>query len=81
MEGIPSFGGPPLFILSSGMMCFRPLVSIMVGVDCRDSELTSGNSDTNAACGVEEPGSIARAATAIIPKTTKGARIFKFNLT
>jgi len=62
------------------MMCFRPLVSIMVGVDCRDSELTLGNSDTIAACGVEEPGSMVMAATAIIPITTKGARIFKFNL-
>jgi hypothetical protein len=55
-----------------------PLVSMMVMVDDRDSE--SDGSDTIEACGVESPGRITRAAKAIIPIITTGARIFKFNL-
>ncbi|MDH3765905.1 MAG: hypothetical protein OER82_08850 [Nitrosopumilus sp.] len=30
MEGIPSFGGPPPLILSSGIICFTPFVSSIV---------------------------------------------------
>ena len=33
IDGIPSFGGPPPFILSSGIRCFTPSVSIIVSSD------------------------------------------------
>jgi hypothetical protein len=51
---------------------------MMAMVDDRDSE--SDGSDTIEACGAESPGRITRAAKAIIPIITTGARIFKFNL-
>ena len=71
IDGIPSLGGPPLLILSSGTRCFCPFVIIIPSSD--DSGIVKLFSEGS------ESGIITNMATSAMPTIT-GIMYFMFNL-
>ena len=83
IDGIPSFGGPPPLILSSGMLCLTPSVSIIVSdsVDCTVDSSTetvlAGEEMTTS--GGDSPGKEIAITESAAPITMIGAITFRFN--
>ena len=76
IEGIPSFGGPPPLILSSGMLCFTPFVSIILRTEDSESD-TDETGATIVTSGVDATWKEIAKTTSAIPITD--TRIFRFN--